>query len=763
MVAVPGVSCSGDGSAGSSAATAHGSDSCAQRKTCQSCASSGELCGWCADTGLCLNATPSAPRNCSLWLRGTCTAPPRGGGGLGLWLVVPLVGGVGGAVVVACSVAAAVLVAASLAGRLPPAGAAAPTAQEGLSSAGFVFVSHAGQSSAEAQTVFQGVTADTALGGSAGPCPASACAAGQYATESLAPLSLTTAPCVLALLGPQLGAVPGHAAAALCSVYTQYNSAGDTSVGLRVLVDDINICNDGKVYSDAQFLFRELPALDGSAGGVSLMPAANDGFFLCAEGNDTDRLVVVSPALSASLCTFRKVAGLSNPALVSLEQRGRYVGYASAYTYNCAPSFIGRTGWTVGLVERPADARLATWVAAESSAENIYVQDTNYWLCELNGVAVFNVSVGNSVQCQWDVVAALGTNDSSSSAVSLRLRNTLVYLGVSAQESPGDNDSAALQLRVHSCAGTERLCVWTAAQSEQSGDLFLTHVASGLVVTLQGTAGGPRAVLLARQRNSSLQTLGFWRAGYVKPSTPDVVVVSDVPSSSLGASSSSGALSSSSGREDQVACAARRTCQACAGAAECGWCSDTGLCLNASSPAPLNCSLWLRGTCTAAPEDGGLNLSLVVPLVAGAGGVAVVACAVAGALLVARAARKARKRPPTSAAAPAALEGAASAGFTFVSVAASRDSAEAATEFLGVSADPYVETTSASDPPSLCMDAGQCAVESLAPLSLSGPCFAMLCFRPQLGVASEVQLQGDSSDAGLGMTQEGIPSTLSAQ
>eukprot|EP00727_Mastigamoeba_balamuthi_P000338 m51a1_g10300 hypothetical protein (547) ;mRNA; r:57434-59358 len=522
-------------------------------------------------------------------------------------------------------------------------------------------------------------------------------------------------------------------AAALCSaVLAQYNktarvhSSGPASP----------VYATPRVYSDAQFLFRELPGLDGSADGVSLMPAATDGFFLCAEGSGTDRLVVVSGDLSPALCTFRKVAGLSNPALVSFEQRGRYVAYARGYSYDCASAFERRTGWTVGLVERPADTRLATWVASLSSPLSLYVQDTNYWLCELSGSAVFadTSHPRDSVRCQWEAVAALGTADSPSSAVSLRLRNTSLFLGVAEHESPDDNDSAALQLRVHSCAGTERLCVWTAAKSEQSGDFFLTHVASGLVVTLHDSAEGKRAVLLARQRNATLQTLGFWRSAYAQPKTPDVVVAPVVQSGSTAADGSE-------------SCAQRKTCQSCASGGElCGCLSLIAL---------------------AAAVVTGLP-SLVVRVVGVVGCVAVVVCAAATVAIVARA--LARRSQGISGA--PTQEPSTSADFVFVS----RDNETGApTEFLAVT--PDIETGVPPDTKlsGLSTDAGQFAAgESLAPLSLasgislapvsdlgihfsiaSGPCLPMTNLGIHFGITSDVlSVQADTGTRGPSPTSQ---------
>eukprot|EP00727_Mastigamoeba_balamuthi_P000345 m51a1_g10307 hypothetical protein (577) ;mRNA; r:77403-79281 len=438
-----------------------------------------------------------------------------------------------------------------------------------------------------------------------------------------------------------------HCGARSGSVYTEYNSASDTILGLRVVIID-------SMYSDAQFLFRELPGLDGSADGVSLMPAANDGFFLCAESNDTDRLVAVRPAVSASLCTFRKVAGLSNPALVSFEQRGKYVGRASAYAYDCGFIFAGMLGWTVGLVARPADATLATWVAAESSPLSLYVQDTNYWLgsCAPDGV-FYNPFVGDIA---WDAVPALGNASGASSAVSLRVSSSAsaapLYLGVDAagEQQLSNSSAQSVALRVWDCAGHASACTWTVAQSALSGDFWLTHTASGWTVVREtepnGLACDPqnagRALL---SRAAAGETLGFWRSNYAQPGMPDVVIPSSSsqpPASSSSSGAAAGVLLPSSSKEPL--CSDMETCWGCVGTAmSCGWCSDTGQCARGTASSPTNCTplMWYFDSCL--PRKERASASLVVPLVGVAGGVIV---AVFGLAMVAWVVRSRVKRAP---------------------------------------------------------------------------------------------------------------------
>eukprot|EP00727_Mastigamoeba_balamuthi_P007046 m51a1_g2962 hypothetical protein (2034) ;mRNA; f:677286-685865 len=413
-----------------------------------------------------------------------------------------------------------------------------------------------------------------------------------------------------------------------------------------------------RLWSDAQFLFREVPALDGK-GGVSIMPAANDGFYMCDDGTGTGRLVVVKPALSAEQCSFRKVAGLSNPSLVSFEQGGKYIGYAKVYDYDCSSWFSNQPGWTVGLVEKPSNPTLATWIAADSPQLMLYIQDTNYWLGNCNGNAVFyDVRISDDV---WDVVPALNSSAANSGAVSLRLySNKSLYLGLDAEgELTMDNDSLAASLKTWSCAGRVDDCTWTIVEtSAASGDFNLRHTASGRVVQSPGGAGtitcpttNVGRALLSLQKAA---TLGFWRTNYIIPNTPPVII---------NTSSSSSATGPSPSCSDFVLC---RTCITTD--MSCGWCAETDMCTHGTATAPVNCSAskWFFDSCIAAPQEGGDNTAnLVAPLVGGiVGGVAVISAVVIAAVVV----RNLHKRRPSVLNVP--VEG---ASIDFIATATSRD------------------------------------------------------------------------------------------
>eukprot|EP00727_Mastigamoeba_balamuthi_P001844 m51a1_g11657 hypothetical protein (503) ;mRNA; r:653-2540 len=392
--------------------------------------------------------------------------------------------------------------------------------------------------------------------------------------------------------------------AALCSLFKQYSSASDTSLAMRVVTD--GTCKDvyatTRIYVDSQFMFREVPALDNSSG-VSLVPAPNPGYFICSDGASTGRLVVVRPAVSSALCSFKKVVGLSNPSLVSFEQRGRYIGYAKAFDYDCASGYTGKTaGWTVGLVDKPSNPTLATWITSEAGPVRIYIQNTQSWLGNCHGNAFFTQKMGDTV---WDLVPALSNTSSSSTLVSLQLHNTSLHLGVDTDQNQlMDNSSAAhVPLTVANCSGKESLCTWSIVPSVLHGGNFHLEIAgTGRALDLH-TPGSSLYCAAASNGAASLvlatgAELGFLRRDVTIPNMPAVIV------------------SESSSSEAPAKCSDIKQCRTC---------------------------IVTSMSCGCA-KDGGASTSIVAPLVGGiVGGVAVLSGVVIAAVLVARSIHNKRK------------------------------------------------------------------------------------------------------------------------
>eukprot|EP00727_Mastigamoeba_balamuthi_P008594 m51a1_g4357 hypothetical protein (352) ;mRNA; r:254251-255489 len=350
-------------------------------------------------------------------------------------------------------------------------------------------------------------------------------------------------------------------------MYTQYNSASDPWLAMRVAV--IGTCKDvyatARSFADSQFIFREVAALDNSSG-VSFMPFPNPDYYMCSDGTGSGRLVIVKPAISAALCSFKKVAGLSNPSLVSFEQRGQYIGYSKAFDYDCASWFRGRSGWTVGLIDKPANPTHATWISSDAGPLKPYLQGTQYWLGNCGGTAFFTAMGGD---VGWNIVPAL-SNESSATQVSFQLSsNTSLYLGIDAGGAQRMNDSATdfVPVRVINCAGRERLCTWTVAPSTvYSGDFILAITGTNRTLDIQTT-------------NNTLTT-------YSIPRIPAVIV-----NTSAGSSTA----------PDK--CPDFKLCRTCITTSmSCGWCAETGVCSQGTSSSPANCSKsqWYFETCVPA-------------------------------------------------------------------------------------------------------------------------------------------------------------------
>eukprot|EP00727_Mastigamoeba_balamuthi_P012266 m51a1_g7662 hypothetical protein (397) ;mRNA; r:420930-422269 len=388
-----------------------------------------------------------------------------------------------------------------------------------------------------------------------------------------------------------LSLLPG---AALCTtVFRQYNSASDTTLGLRTVIG--GTCKDlyatARIYSDAQFMFREVAALDGS-GGVSFMPAVNPGYYLCSDG--TGRIIAVAQsALSPSLCSFNRVAGLSNPALVSFEQRGQYIGYAKAFDYDCASWFTNYRGWTVGLVDKPSKPSLATWIAADAGPVRLYVQGTSHWLGSCLSSAVFTDSSGDT---EWDVVPALAST-SSTTQVSLQLHSSPSFylaIDVDGGEAIDDSSISYAPTRIVNCSGRESDCTWTISTSSLfSGDFNLKGAGSRRTLDREGSnttssACGKTSYGAANMYLSSSAELGFWRSTYVVPNTPAVIVNTSTESSAA---------------EATAKCSDYTLCRNCITTTmSCGWCAETGVCSQGTSTSPSNCpaSMWHFESCVAA-------------------------------------------------------------------------------------------------------------------------------------------------------------------
>eukprot|EP00727_Mastigamoeba_balamuthi_P013134 m51a1_g8443 hypothetical protein (579) ;mRNA; r:377749-379762 len=289
----------------------------------------------------------------------------------------------------------------------------------------------------------------------------------------------------------------------LSGSFVHIRSAADSLISVRAVIT-ADPCNDVAATtvfgSDAYFMFRVMPALDGSntVGTVSLMSLPSPSYYLCSDfsGRISARWNVLD-SHSRAQCTFRVVPGLSDPTLVSLRQGGRYVGdFGSLDGLRCQNWFPRDRvqGWSLGLVDAGHRPERSTWAVSALPALYAYVQDRPWWLsaCEkASGVS------GVSSRTAFAIQPGLQPNVSAVS-VSLRLYGTELYLGAD-PEGAGSNDTWAPAPRLMVCHGREAACTWLLGSppATMGGVFLLINSATGLTLNVTAPARdeGPHTCL----------------------------------------------------------------------------------------------------------------------------------------------------------------------------------------------------------------------------------------------------------------------------
>eukprot|EP00727_Mastigamoeba_balamuthi_P013671 m51a1_g8927 hypothetical protein (1229) ;mRNA; r:839870-844450 len=131
-----------------------------------------------------------------------------------------------------------------------------------------------------------------------------------------------------------------------------------------------------KVWSDTDFLWREEAAVNGSSDPqhVSLRVSDLPDDYLCAADTSSLNLVIRKPAaMASSLCTFRKVTGLSDVGLVSFVNEARYLAVASTLTGHCGTWLATSGALDVVLNAFPTTKESATWAPVDASWVTIRV------------------------------------------------------------------------------------------------------------------------------------------------------------------------------------------------------------------------------------------------------------------------------------------------------------------------------------------------------------------------------------------------------
>eukprot|EP00727_Mastigamoeba_balamuthi_P013683 m51a1_g8938 hypothetical protein (2210) ;mRNA; f:925872-934549 len=263
------------------------------------------------------------------------------------------------------------------------------------------------------------------------------------------------------------------------------------------------------LYGDGDFLWREEAAANGSTDPthVSLRVLTFPDYFLCA-ADESGTSVFIRNTLPLSLCTFRKVPGLSDVGLVSFVNEGRYLTVSSGITGKCS-GLAG--GLDVVLDGFPAAKENATWAPVDSSAVGL-----RYGLYYTTPVACVHNCGGQVTITQtwmsppdpaWHWVfekASSGLDTSDALSVSIRSGSDMdKYLCF-------DGQRASL---VPSAAAVERNCsfVFQRDLEEKNGGVVIHHAATGFnlfpcTATTTDTCSNVAASAICGTRNANRTT-----------------------------------------------------------------------------------------------------------------------------------------------------------------------------------------------------------------------------------------------------------------
>eukprot|EP00727_Mastigamoeba_balamuthi_P013667 m51a1_g8923 hypothetical protein (1162) ;mRNA; r:818630-822776 len=144
----------------------------------------------------------------------------------------------------------------------------------------------------------------------------------------------------------------------------------DPAVSLRHCAGPVgSLYATAPAWGDADFLWHEEAAANGSSDKdhVSLRSFNFPDYWLCAVDRSSALLHLANSTTDLSLCTFRKVAGLSDVGLASFVNEERYLALVSTLTGKCGTFFGTARAFDVQLVGFPATKESATWALVDST------------------------------------------------------------------------------------------------------------------------------------------------------------------------------------------------------------------------------------------------------------------------------------------------------------------------------------------------------------------------------------------------------------
>eukprot|EP00727_Mastigamoeba_balamuthi_P003606 m51a1_g13242 hypothetical protein (327) ;mRNA; r:18-1342 len=213
-------------------------------------------------------------------------------------------------------------------------------------------------------------------------------------------------------------------ASALCEarvppIYSFYTMA-NPALSLRAC-GGVSVYASPPIWSDTDYLWRLEPAANGSTSPdlVSLRVFDDQRYFLCAT-DETSLEVKISNITDLSLCTFRKVPGLSDVGMVSFINGGRYLSFGSTAGGSCGKWIPG--AFDAQLKVEPSTPESATWAPVPTTFVGLKVghyYSPAMFLHTCNGEPSATLSSApNSYDNIW--VFEQGLNTSNPDTVSIR-------------------------------------------------------------------------------------------------------------------------------------------------------------------------------------------------------------------------------------------------------------------------------------------------------------------------------------------------------
>eukprot|EP00727_Mastigamoeba_balamuthi_P013668 m51a1_g8924 hypothetical protein (1166) ;mRNA; r:823489-827641 len=207
-------------------------------------------------------------------------------------------------------------------------------------------------------------------------------------------------------------------------VLQSFFSAAESGLSLRHCSGPVgSVYATAPAWGDADFMWREEEAANGSSDKdhVSLRSFNFPDYFLCASDRSGAVLRIGNSTTDLSLCTFRKVAGLSDVGLASFVNEGRYLAVVSTLTGTCKTFFSSARAFDVQLVGFPATKESATWAPVDSTLvvikPGLYSDKRSLTLHHCSGNVHAVAAISSTYDYIWTIEKGV---DNNTRAISIR-------------------------------------------------------------------------------------------------------------------------------------------------------------------------------------------------------------------------------------------------------------------------------------------------------------------------------------------------------